>query len=126
MMRTSWLLLLALSACGSDGAAPQPPREASTEPEPAAPATQPEPPAPAPAQPIPSPHSCGAAEDCICSCKFGAVNRDWYSHSVDPKTECKDGCASKGMSARCEQGRCVAYFRGDPEPHTGCTGKNVK
>jgi predicted small lipoprotein YifL len=130
-MKTTLVLLLvllfALAACGKDGSVSQPPREVGVAPQPAAPAPPLQPVAPAtePAKPIPPPHSCGDDADCICSCKFGAVNRDWYSHSVDPATECKDGCASKGMVARCEQGRCAAYFRGETEAHTGCTGKDV-
>jgi hypothetical protein len=201
MRRATWLLLLAFTACGSDGAAPHPPREVSAAPAPQIQTPPPAPPAPKPTGPIgpahacaadgdcmnscnhgavsrdwyteqypggercedgctskgtepakcidglctafrlgqrsdqctrreaqvisgPGPaHSCNTDEDCGCSCTYGAVNSSWYSYSVDPAKECKDGCASKGMSARCEQGRCAAFRMG--QPHAGCTGLNV-
>jgi hypothetical protein len=78
------------------------------------------------AEVIPGPgpaHSCATDDDCSLSCMYGAVNRSWYSYSVTRDQECKDGCASKGMDAKCEQGRCLAFRRGEPSP--GCSGRNV-
>ena len=60
--------------------------------------------------PLPGPgpaHRCSSDDDCRTSCRYGAVNREWYSYGAT--NECKDGCASKGDSARCEGGACVAY-----------------
>jgi len=78
------------------------------------------------AEVIPGPgpaHACAADDDCSVSCAYGAVNREWYSYSVDPAGECKDGCASKGASAKCEDGTCVGYLRG--ERSEGCTHRNI-
>jgi hypothetical protein len=75
---------------------------------------------------IPGPgpaHSCATDDDCGMSCLYGAVNNNWYSYSVDRAVECKDGCASKGADARCEDGVCVGYLRG--ERSDGCTRRNI-
>jgi hypothetical protein len=75
---------------------------------------------------IPGPgpaHSCATDTDCSISCMYGAVNRNWYSYSVEPGSECKDGCASKGASTKCEDGICVGYLRGERADH--CTGRNI-
>jgi len=71
-----------------------------------------------------NPFACATDDDCWTSCKYGAVNKDWYQDNVDPKSECKDGCASKGSDARCEDGECVTYLRGKRAEH--CTKRKVE
>ena len=71
-----------------------------------------------------NPFACATDDDCWTSCKYGAVNKYWYQDNVDPKSECKDGCASKGSDARCEDGECVTYLRGKRAEH--CTKRKVE
>lgn len=67
-------------------------------------------------------HRCNAPADCMNSCRYGAVNRNWYG--LAQRNECKDGCAGKGSEApRCEKGMCTAYNRGVSHPH--CTERSV-
>jgi hypothetical protein len=65
-------------------------------------------------------HSCTTDADCTLSCKHGAVNRAWYRSSLPGGEDCEDGCASKGMTAKCETGRCSAQKGGSLVPE--CTG----
>ena len=69
------------------------------------------------------PHACAADDDCWTSCTYGAVSAKWYQAADRKGSECKDGCASKGMDAKCEDGRCVAYRFGERVDH--CTGRDV-
>lgn len=66
-------------------------------------------------------HRCQRDDECQLSCTFGAVNTAWYA--LAPRDECRDGCASKGMSSRCEDGRCVASREGAPDPP--CTERSI-
>lgn len=49
---------------------------------------------------------CKADADCVTSCMYGAINKPWYARLGDG---CEDGCASKGMHARCIADQCVAF-----------------
>lgn len=61
---------------------------------------------------------CNADADCMMSCEFGALRRDWFdSHSL-LRHECKDGCAEIA-EARCRNHECVAEQRG--RRVEGCT-----
>jgi hypothetical protein len=71
-----------------------------------------------------NPFACANDDDCWTSCKYGAVNKNWYQDNVDPKSECKDGCASKGSAAKCEDGECVTYLMGKRAEH--CTKRKVE
>jgi hypothetical protein len=70
-----------------------------------------------------APHACANDDDCWTSCTYGAVNARWYQAEDRQGSECKDGCASKGMEARCEDRKCVAYRFGERVDH--CTGRDV-
>jgi hypothetical protein len=61
---------------------------------------------------LPGDTYCGADGDCVLSCLAGAVNADWY-RAWDKKGECDDGCASKGMGARCVDHACEAHDKSD-------------
>lgn len=58
-------------------------------------------------------HRCGADGDCMMSCEFGALRRDWFESQGLLRFECKDGCAEIG-EARCRSGACVAERAGQP------------
>ena len=64
-------------------------------------------------------HSCAVDYDCRLSCNHGAVNLRWYTANRRRIQECKDGCSSKGMTARCVRGICTAFQRGQVVP--SCT-----
>jgi hypothetical protein len=69
------------------------------------------------------PHACAKDDDCVNSCRHGAVNRSWWESSYPGGEPCEDGCAAKGTDpAKCEQGECVAFFMGRRFP--ACTQKN--
>ncbi len=68
-------------------------------------------------------HRCTNDEECQLSCTYGAVRSDWYRLMDRRAEECRDGCSSKGMSVRCEDGRCLA-LRMD-EPWLGCTERSI-
>lgn len=106
-------LLATLAACAPEpGPAPVP--SPSARPSAEAPAARPS------ARPqAPDGHACSAAADCVLSCEWGAVRADWYAGR---KETCEDGCSSKGMTTRCEGGRCVAYGR-DGARADDCTGR---
>jgi hypothetical protein len=57
----------------------------------------------------PERYACDSDDDCRASCSQGAVSRRWYAQALPGGESCEDGCAGLGMSARCEQGSCVAY-----------------
>ncbi|MCA9637875.1 MAG: hypothetical protein KC420_17730 [Myxococcales bacterium] len=76
----------------------------------------------APQRPGPA-HRCESDQECRVSCNFGAIRGDWYGYLGLEARECKDGCASKGITARCAEGRCAA-FRGD-SPLAECTEVSV-
>lgn len=62
---------------------------------------------------------CAADADCTTSCNHGAVNRAWYALEGSTRTDCEDGCASDGVSARCVRGSCAAFREG--LPHGACS-----
>jgi hypothetical protein len=94
------ILALSLLACSreqSTGARATPPDLATPTP------------AVAPAPPDPNARwACAKDADCTMSCSQGAVNLAWYKRQP-PGSECHDGCAGKGMHARCLEGKCVAF-----------------
>jgi len=57
----------------------------------------------------PDPYACRTDGDCRTSCKWGAVSRTWYDAS--PRSECEDGCESKGLTSACRTGACVTLDR---------------
>lgn len=57
-------------------------------------------------------HRCQRDDECRLSCAFGAIRSDWYGWQDLAARECRDGCSSKGMSVRCEDGLCAAYLGG--------------
>jgi hypothetical protein len=57
-------------------------------------------------------HRCKRDEDCLLSCTQGAVSADWYHTALPSGEQCQDGCASKGLAASCDSGRCVAKKNG--------------
>ena len=65
--------------------------------------------------------ACSEDRDCTMSCQEGAVSGDWYRAWVATHPECKDGCAGKGMSARCVKGGCVAFHSGSRDD--SCTAR---
>ncbi len=65
-------------------------------------------------------HRCAADVECLVSCGHGAVNAAWYMAAHPGGERCEDGCASKGMRARCDVDRCVAERAGTRVPE--CTG----
>ena len=68
-------------------------------------------------------HRCSKDVDCQNSCRYGAVNKQWYSYGA--RGECKDGCAGKGADKpKCEEGACVAYRRGQPD--ATCTRRPIR
>lgn len=106
MRRALVVCLLALSAACSRNAATSDP---ATAPLPETKA--------APEPPKTDRWTCGADADCVLSCAYGAVNRAWADANI--KQECDDGCASKGIVARCEAGGCVAFR--DGARYDGCS-----
>lgn len=64
--------------------------------------------------------SCQRDADCLLSCRHGAVNASWYHAALPNGEACQDGCASKGLTASCAAGRCVAKKNGALVPE--CTG----
>lgn len=63
-------------------------------------------------------HRCSADSDCMMSCEFGALRRDWFEAQGLLRFECKDGCAEIS-DARCRSGACVAERGG--RVVEGCT-----
>ena len=63
---------------------------------------------------------CQRDADCLLSCRHGAVNASWYHAALPSGEPCEDGCASKGLTASCDAGRCVAKKNGALVPE--CTG----
>ena len=49
---------------------------------------------------------CTADEDCVTTCQWGAVSWRGYKLLAD---DCEDGCASKGLNARCVESRCTSF-----------------
>ncbi len=74
----------------------------------------------APQRPGPA-HRCARDEECRMSCAWGAVNSGWFALADRP--DCKDGCAGKGMTVRCDAGRCLALRDGQPDPE--CTERAI-
>jgi hypothetical protein len=107
------LQLLLVVACTST-----PPPEPKPEPKRAEPSTtNPE--------PEPKVHACTADNDCMSSCRHGAVSRAWHTNAYPGGEACEDGCTSKGTEApRCESSKCVAYREGARDPV--CTGVDVE
>lgn len=67
-------------------------------------------------------HRCSADDQCVTTCDHGAVNKEWLSWQKP--SECGGGCGSPAQDpTKCEDGRCVAYRGGRPDP--GCTGRPV-
>lgn len=58
-----------------------------------------------------APYRCARDEDCVTTCRFGAVSRAWWGARDGGGADrgCEDGCASKGLVARCEGGGCATY-----------------
>lgn len=68
-------------------------------------------------------HACTKDDDCVNSCRHGAVSRSWWEASYPGGEPCEDGCTSKGTDPpKCRQGHCAAYFQGKPSAE--CTLKN--
>jgi hypothetical protein len=55
---------------------------------------------------------CATDDDCVTSCSRGAVSKSWYLASSAKEEKCEDGCASKGIVARCVASKCAAF-----DPH---------
>ena len=68
-------------------------------------------------------HACARDDQCRLSCTYGAVTNLWYDLADRRRDECRDGCSAKGMSVRCEDGRCLALRNG--EPYLGCTARSI-
>jgi len=69
------------------------------------------------------PHACAKDDDCVNSCRHGAVNKSWWESSYPGGEACEDGCTAKGTDpAKCEQGQCVAFYMG--RRFAACTNKN--
>ena len=51
-------------------------------------------------------YDCTSDEDCVSTCAYGAVHRRWAPYL---QSACQDGCASKGMQARCVENRCASF-----------------
>jgi hypothetical protein len=61
--------------------------------------------------------ACQHDDDCLASCRHGAVSKAWHIAAYPGEEACEDGCANKGTeSPRCEAGSCVAYRDGDRHP----------
>jgi hypothetical protein len=73
------------------------------------------------------PLACAKDEDCVPTCKLGAVSREWYvAHELElDDWGCQDGCASKGLVARCQASSCVTIDTtfGKEKPAPECTSK---
>jgi hypothetical protein len=56
-------------------------------------------------------YRCAGDGDCITTCALGAVSAAWYrmNHPDGAARDCEDGCASKGLVARCEHAVCTTY-----------------
>ncbi|MBL8946989.1 MAG: hypothetical protein JNK45_27705 [Myxococcales bacterium] len=68
--------------------------------------------------------ACTANDECLASCRHGAVNRAWHAATYPGGEACEDGCTAKGTEApRCEQGRCTAYRGGALDSQ--CTALDV-
>jgi hypothetical protein len=52
---------------------------------------------------------CVVDADCTTSCAHGAVSKAWYLGDRVSHDGCEDGCASKGMSARCLNAKCTEF-----------------
>jgi hypothetical protein len=86
------LLAVALGACARPRVAAVPPVDAAAR---------------APDDPE-APYRCARDQDCVVSCRFGAVATVWWrAHGADDDRGCQDGCASKGLVAVCERGSCA-------------------
>ncbi len=65
----------------------------------------------------PARFACREDRECVASCLHGAVARAWHTAAYPGGEACQDGCTSKGTEPpRCEQGKCVAYRAGAPDP----------
>jgi hypothetical protein len=57
------------------------------------------------------PYRCERDSDCITTCELGAVSAAWWrtNHPDGQSRDCEDGCASKGLVARCEHATCTTF-----------------
>ena len=51
-------------------------------------------------------YECTTDEECVSTCAYGAIHRYWLPYL---QSACQDGCASKGMQARCVEKRCTSF-----------------
>ena len=64
------------------------------------------------------PYLCEMDADCVNTCQYGAVNREWAKNKTDG---CEGGCAGPGLGApRCINDSCVAFTRDGKREHV-CT-----
>jgi hypothetical protein len=72
-----------------------------------------------------TPYRCARDGDCITTCELGAVSVAWWrmKHPDGAARDCEDGCASKGLVARCEHAICTTYDTrfGDSKRVAECT-----
>jgi hypothetical protein len=98
-MVRSVLVSLLLAACGA-GTAKAP--ASSHADAPAAPVARPD----AASAPVAvDRYACALDRDCVTTCGLGAVSAAWL-RTAAVTDDCKDGCSSKGLRARCRAGAC--------------------
>ncbi len=70
-------------------------------------------------------YRCKTGADCNVTCMFGATNAAYFQQHLAGGPDCRDGCTAKGTEApQCQNGLCVGYRLGNPQPY--CTRKSVE